>query len=93
VGSRLRSRPPRLRLGLHGRGAGFSQELESGGVEADLKLKEMGAFISSTIFGKFEKMMTTIRGGALFPTHTSPRFIFPDKPSTRPASMIRSSTR
>jgi peptide/nickel transport system substrate-binding protein len=40
---------------------------KAAGVEADLKLKEMGAFISSTIFGKFEKMMTTIRGGALFP--------------------------
>ncbi len=37
------------------------------GVEADLKLKEMGAFITSTIFGKFEKMMITIRGGPLFP--------------------------
>jgi peptide/nickel transport system substrate-binding protein len=37
------------------------------GVEADLKLKEMGVFITSTIFGKFEKMMIPIRGGALFP--------------------------
>jgi len=27
----------------------------------------MGAFISSSIFGKFEKMMATIRGGPLFP--------------------------
>ena len=37
------------------------------GVEVDLKLKEMGAFISSSIFGRFEKMMITIRGGPLYP--------------------------
>ena len=37
------------------------------GVEGELKLKEMGAFISSSIFGRFEKMMATIRGGPLFP--------------------------
>src|SRR5262249_57079043 len=39
---------------------------KAAGVEADLKLKEMGAFISSAIFGRYEKMMMTIRGGALF---------------------------
>jgi peptide/nickel transport system substrate-binding protein len=33
------------------------------GIEGDLKLKEFGAFISSTIFGKFDKMMYTLRGG------------------------------
>ncbi len=37
------------------------------GVEIDLKLKEMGAFISSSIFGRYEKMMITIRGGPLYP--------------------------
>ena len=37
------------------------------GVEGELKLKEMGAFIASSIFGRFEKMMITIRGGQLFP--------------------------
>jgi peptide/nickel transport system substrate-binding protein len=40
---------------------------KAAGVEADLKLKEMGAFISSSIFGRFEKMLLTIRGGPLFP--------------------------
>ena len=40
---------------------------KAAGVETDLKLKEMGAFISSSIFGRFEKMMITIRGGPLFP--------------------------
>jgi len=33
------------------------------GVEIDLKLKEYGAYISSTIFGKFEKMHFGLRGG------------------------------
>ena len=40
---------------------------KAAGVETDLKLKEMGAFISSSIFGRFEKMMINIRGGSLFP--------------------------
>jgi peptide/nickel transport system substrate-binding protein len=33
------------------------------GIEGDLKLKEYGAFVSSAIFGKFEKMIVTLRGG------------------------------
>ena len=33
------------------------------GVETDLKLKEYGAFISTTIFGKFEKLAVGLRGG------------------------------
>ena len=33
------------------------------GIESDLKLKEYGAFISSTIFGKFDKVATGLRGG------------------------------
>jgi len=33
------------------------------GVETDLKLKEYGAFISSTIFGKFDKLAIGLRGG------------------------------
>ena len=36
---------------------------KDGGIESDLKLKEYGAFISSTIFGKFDKVMTGLRGG------------------------------
>jgi ABC-type transport system substrate-binding protein len=35
---------------------------KEGGIEADLKLKEYGAFVSSAIFGKFEKMILTLRG-------------------------------
>ena len=33
------------------------------GVEVDLKLKEFGAYISSTIFGKFDKVAVGLRGG------------------------------
>jgi len=32
------------------------------GIDAELKLKEYGAYISSTIYGKFEKMMLGLRG-------------------------------
>jgi len=37
------------------------------GIETEIKLKEYGAFISSTIFGKYEKM-----GGGLFGAWTDP---------------------
>ena len=33
------------------------------GIETELKLKEYGAFISSTIFGKFDKLALGLRGG------------------------------
>jgi peptide/nickel transport system substrate-binding protein len=39
------------------------KNMKSAGVETDLKLKEYGAFISSTIFGKFEKLAVGLRGG------------------------------
>jgi len=32
------------------------------GIEGDLKLKEYGAFVTSSVFGKFDKMMLTLRG-------------------------------
>jgi peptide/nickel transport system substrate-binding protein len=40
---------------------------KKGGIEAELKLKEYGAFVSSTIFGKFDKM-----GSGLFGAWTDP---------------------
>lgn len=43
------------------------RNLQSGGVEIDLKLKEYGAYISSTIFGKFAKL-----AGGLFGAWTEP---------------------
>jgi peptide/nickel transport system substrate-binding protein len=50
------------------------------GIEAEIKLKEYGAFISSTIFGKFDKM-----GGGLFGAWTDPdsylyRYFIPGQP-------------
>jgi peptide/nickel transport system substrate-binding protein len=33
------------------------------GIETELKLKEYGAFISSTIFGKFDRLAVGLRGG------------------------------
>jgi peptide/nickel transport system substrate-binding protein len=39
------------------------KNMKGAGVEPDLKLKEYGAFISSTIFGKFDKVMVGLRGG------------------------------
>ncbi len=43
------------------------KNLKSGGVESELKLKEFGAFVSSSLLGKFEKMMITLRGGTTDP--------------------------
>jgi peptide/nickel transport system substrate-binding protein len=40
---------------------------KSAGIEVDLKLKEYGAFVSSALFGKFEKMILTLRGGTTDP--------------------------
>ena len=37
------------------------------GIEGDLKLKEYGAFVSTALFGKFEKMILTLRGGTTDP--------------------------
>ena len=53
---------------------------KKGGIEAELKLKEYGAFISSTIFGKFDKM-----GSGLFGAWTDPdsylyRYFIPGQP-------------
>jgi peptide/nickel transport system substrate-binding protein len=50
------------------------------GIEAEIKLKEYGAFISSTIFGKFDKM-----GAGLFGAWTDPdsylyRYFIPGQP-------------
>ena len=37
------------------------------GIESDLKLKEVGAFVSSSIYGRFDKLMMMIRGGLVYP--------------------------
>jgi len=43
------------------------KNLKSAGVESELKLKEYGAFVSSSLLGKFEKIMITLRGGTTDP--------------------------
>jgi peptide/nickel transport system substrate-binding protein len=40
---------------------------KTAGIEGDLKIKEYGAFVSSAIFGKFDKMILTLRGGTTDP--------------------------
>ena len=40
---------------------------KTAGIEADLKVKEVGAFVSSAMLGRYERMMLGLRGGALFP--------------------------
>jgi len=40
---------------------------KSAGIDAELKIKEPGAFISSAMLGRFDRMMLAQRGGALFP--------------------------
>jgi peptide/nickel transport system substrate-binding protein len=37
------------------------------GILAELKLKEIGAFLANTMLGKFDKLMLAQRGGPLFP--------------------------
>lgn len=50
---------------------------KAAGVEAELKLKEYGAYISSTIFGKFDKMMMGLRGAWTDPDSYLHRVLMP----------------
>jgi peptide/nickel transport system substrate-binding protein len=43
---------------------------KAGGIEAELKSKEFAAFMSTTIFGKFDKMAHSLRGGTPVPDIT-----------------------
>jgi peptide/nickel transport system substrate-binding protein len=43
------------------------KNFKAAGIDADLKLKEYGAFVSSSLLGKFDKMMVTLRGGTTDP--------------------------
>ena len=40
---------------------------KAAGIDAELKIKEPGAFLSSAMLGRFERMMLGTRGGVLFP--------------------------
>jgi peptide/nickel transport system substrate-binding protein len=50
------------------------------GIDADLKLKEYGAFISSTIYGKFDHMFAGLRGAWADPESYFYRWYMPGQP-------------
>ena len=50
------------------------------GIEAELKLKEYGAYISSTIYGKFDKMTMGLRGAWTDPDSYLYRNFMPGQP-------------
>jgi len=54
---------------------------KKGGIDAELKLKEYGAFISSTIFGKFDKMGTGLFGAWTDPDSYLYRYFIPGQPT------------
>jgi peptide/nickel transport system substrate-binding protein len=53
---------------------------KAAGIDAELKLKEYGAFISSTIYGKFDKMMIGLRGAWTDPESYIYRPFMPGQP-------------
>jgi peptide/nickel transport system substrate-binding protein len=53
---------------------------KAAGIDADLKLKEYGAFISSTIFGKFDQMFLGLRGAWADPEAYFYRWYMPGQP-------------
>jgi len=53
---------------------------KAAGIDTDLKLKEYGAYISSTIYGKFDKMMFGLRGAWLDPDAYLYRTFMPEQP-------------
>ena len=53
---------------------------KAAGIDADLKLKEYGAFISSTIFGKFDDMFIGLRGAWADPEAYFYRWFMPGQP-------------
>ena len=53
---------------------------KAAGIDVDLKLKEYGAFISSTIFGKFDHMFLGLRGAWADPEAYFYRWFMPGQP-------------
>jgi len=53
---------------------------KAAGIDADLKLKEYGAYIASTIYGKFDKMMFGLRGAWIDPDAYLYRTLMPGQP-------------
>jgi peptide/nickel transport system substrate-binding protein len=53
---------------------------KAAGIDAELKLKEYGAFISSTIYGKYDDMYLGLRGAWADPESYFYRFFMPEQP-------------
>jgi peptide/nickel transport system substrate-binding protein len=53
---------------------------KAAGIDADLKLREYGAFISSTIYGKFDNMFIGLRGAWADPEAYFYRWFMPGQP-------------
>jgi peptide/nickel transport system substrate-binding protein len=53
---------------------------KAAGIDAELKLKEYGAFISSTIYGNFEHMFLGLRGAWVDPEAYFYRILMPGQP-------------
>ena len=53
---------------------------KAAGIDAELRLKEYGAFISSTIYGKFDHMFLGLRGGWADPEAYFYRYYMPGQP-------------
>jgi len=45
----------------------YQRNWKTAGINAELKVKEMGAFLSSAMLGRFERLMLGMRGGVPFP--------------------------
>ena len=45
----------------------YLRSWKGAGIEAELKIKETGAFLSSAMLGRYERLMLGQRGGALYP--------------------------
>src|SRR5262249_47993193 len=45
----------------------YLQGWKTAGIDAELKIKESGAFLSSAMLGRFERLMLGMRGGVMFP--------------------------
>lgn len=53
---------------------------KAAGIDAELKLKEYGAFVSSTIYGKFDHMFLGLRGAWVDPEAYFYRYYMPGQP-------------
>ncbi len=56
------------------------QDWKQAGIEIDLKLKEYGAYIASTIYGKFDKLTVGLRGAWTDPESYLHRVLLPGQP-------------